>query len=152
MQRLAQLYAYDFSEILALDVDEAGLFDLGRMLDGCWSAPRRHAFLCRVDGQIAGFAIFDERSRLTGDPEVMDVAQFFVLRKHRRRGVGAACAARAFDLFPRRWEVRQEAKNVAATRFWRATIGRYTNGRFDEASLDDARWHGPVQSFDARCR
>ena len=67
-------------------------------------------------------------------------------------GPYALAAARAFDLFPRRWEVRQTARNVAATAFWRTTIARYTDGRFEEVLFDDERWHGPVQSFDARRR
>jgi predicted acetyltransferase len=80
----------------------------------------------------------------------MAVAEFFVMRKYRRKGIGAACAAQAFDLFPRRWEVRQLAANAAATAFWRRAIHRYSDGRFEEALLDDERWRGPVQSFTAR--
>ncbi len=150
--RLMQLYAYDFSEFMGLDVGDDGLFGAGDALSRCWSERSRHAFWCRVGGHLAGFVILDERSRLTGDPEVMDIAEFFIMRKYRRKGIGAACAVRAFDLFPRRWEVRQQAKNDAATVFWRKTIQRYTGGRFRETLFDDERWHGPVQSFDVRAR
>jgi predicted acetyltransferase len=150
LARLLQLYAYDFSESIALDIGDDALFDVRRLLSGCWSEPGRHTFLCRADGRLAGFAIVDERSRLSGDPEVMDVAEFFVMRKYRRRGVGAACAALAFDLFPRKWEVRQQATNGAATAFWRRAIHLYTGYGFDETFVDDDRWRGPVQSFDAR--
>lgn len=149
LTRLMQLYAYDFSEFMGLDVGEDGLFRVGDALARCWSEQGRHAYGLRVDAHRAGFVILEERSRLTGDPEVMDVAEFFVMRKYRRKGIGAECAARAFDLFPRKWEVRQTAKNVAATGFWRRTIDCYTGGRFQEALLDDERWRGPVQSFDA---
>jgi predicted acetyltransferase len=148
--RLVQLYAYDFSEFTGWDVADDALFHEGDALSRCWSEPRRHAFWCRVDGHLAGFVIVDERSRLTGDPDVVDVAEFFVMRKYRRKGIGSACAAHAFDLFPRRWEVRQLANNTAATMFWRRTIDVYTGGRFRETLLDDERWRGPVQSFDVR--
>lgn len=87
-----------------------------------------------------------------GDPEVMDVAEFFVMRKFRRLGVGRACARRAFDRFPRCWEVREQRSNTPAIAFWRATISDYTSGRFHEEFVDDERWRGPVQSFDARDR
>jgi predicted acetyltransferase len=106
----------------------------------------------RVDGHLAGFVILDEKSRITGDSEVMDVAEFFVMRKYRRKGVGLTAAMIAFDFFPRRWEVRQMAKNVSATAFWRKAIAQYTSGRFEEIVFDDDRWRGPVQSFDARRR
>ena len=102
LRRLWQLYAYDFSEHMGLDVGDDGLFPAGSVLARCWSDGRAHALWCRVDAQLAGFVILDEQSRLTGAPDVMDVAEFFVMRKYRRRGVGAACAALAFDRFPRR--------------------------------------------------
>jgi predicted acetyltransferase len=82
----------------------------------------------------------------------MDVDEFFVLRKYRRQGIASKCATRAFDLFPRRWEVRQVVKNVAAIAFWRKTIASYTHGRFVEIMIDDERWRGPVQTSDARER
>jgi predicted acetyltransferase len=152
IERMMQLYAYDFSEFMGSDVDEDGRFRGGTPLATCWTEPWRHAFLVRADGRIAGFTILDERSRLTGDPAVADVAEFFVLRRYRRRGVGAAAAARAFSLYPRAWEVRQTVANTAATAFWRHTIAAYTGGAFKETVLDDTRWRGPVQTFDARAR
>jgi predicted acetyltransferase len=151
LERLMQLYAYDFSEIMPLDVDEDGRFARSRALATCWTEPWRHPYFVRVDGQLAGFTILDERSRLTGDPEVADVAEFFVLRRYRRQGVGAEAAAHAFARYPRRWEVRQTMANVAATAFWRRTIASYADA-YDEVVVDDERWRGPVQSFDARTR
>jgi predicted acetyltransferase len=154
LERLMQLYAYDFSEIMYLDVDELGRFSGGTPLATCWKESWRHAYFIRTavpsGGRIAGFTILDERSRLTDDPDVADVAEFFVLRRYRRQGVGRAAAAAAFALFPRRWEVRQTAANVAATAFWRQAIGAYTFGAYTETFVDNARWRGPVQRFDAR--
>lgn len=146
LRALFELYVYDFSEALGLDVEEDGRFR-GPPLDAYGTDPRCHAFLIRVDGKLAGFALVQERSRLTGDETVRDVAEFFVLRRYRRRGIGEQVAGWLFDRFRGTWEVRQKAENVAATAFWRRAIGRYTNGRFDEVTWDDARWRGPVQRF-----
>jgi len=145
---LFELYVYDFSEMLGLDVEEDGRFH-APPLDAYWSDPRSHAFLIRADGKLAGFALVQERSRLTGDETVRDVAEFFVLRRYRRRGVGEIAARWLFDRFRGPWEVRQKPDNVAATAFWRRAIGRYANGEFDEVVWDDARWRGPVQRFDS---
>jgi len=154
LERLMQLYAYDFSELMPLDVDELGRFAGGTPLATCWQEPWRHAYLIRTapagQSRIAGFTILDERSRLTGDRDVADVAELFVLRRYRRLGVGLAAAAAAFALFPGRWEVRQTAANTAATAFWRRAITACTGGPYTETFVDDARWRGPVQSFDAR--
>jgi predicted acetyltransferase len=143
---LCELYVYDFSEALGLDVKDDGRFEVPP-LDAYWSDPRSHGFLVRVDGELAGFALVREGSRLSDDASVRDVAEFFVLRKYRRRRVGERAASWLFDRFPGRWEVRQRAENAAATAFWRRAIGRYTGDRFDEVVWNDALWRGPVQRF-----
>ena len=148
---LLELYVYDFSEILGIDVGDDGRFR-PPAIDVYFADPRCHAFLVRVDGKLAGFALVQQRSRLSGDEGVCDVAQFFVMRKYRRSGVGERVAAWLFDRFRGPWEVREEAKNHAATAFWRRAIHRYTGGRFEELVLDDERWRGPVQRFDSSCR
>ena len=129
---LFELYAYDFSEILGLDVGDDGRFR-APALDAYWTDPRRHAFLIRVDERLAGFALVQERSRLTGKEAVCDVAEFFVMRRYRRHGIGDRAARWLFDWFRGRWEVRQKAENEAATAFWRRVIdsvlGRAVRGR-----------------------
>jgi predicted acetyltransferase len=137
---------------MPLDVGEDGRFVGGPVPASCFTETWRHPFIIRADGRIAGFTILDERSRLTGDPDVADVAEFFVLRRYRRQGIGAAAAARAFSLFSRRWEVREKTENRPAIAFWRKAIAGYTGGAFTEVVFDDARWRGPVQMFDARKR
>jgi len=148
--RLVELYLYDFSEFTGWDVGDNGRFG-DRILDGCWTEPWRHPFLIKVDGKLAGFAIVDDRSHLSGDPQTRDMKEFFVLRKYRGRGVGASVATQLFDRFPGNWEVRELAKNVAALAFWRAVIARYTDGRFVEVAWDE-RQRGPVQFFDSTDR
>lgn len=149
LQNLMQLYTYEFSEMLALDVGPDGLFPR-RDLSSWWADPLRAARFIRVGAELAGFALVERRSRLSDDLDVVDMGEFFVLRRHRRRGVGARAAALAFDAFRGRWEVRQLARNAAATAFWRAAIGRYTGGDYREARVDDDRWRGVVHSFDNR--
>ncbi len=51
-------------------------------------------------------------------------------------------------MFPGKWEVRQEAQNLAAQLFWRNVIHEYTAGRYEERLVDNDLWNGPVQSFD----
>ena len=147
LRNLVQLYAYDFAEIMGSDLPDSGRFPDG-IADGCFDGAMRQAFSLRVDGGLAGFAIVELRSRLTGEDGVRDVAEFFVARRHRGRGVGAEAARALFDRFGGRWEVRQTEKNVAALAFWRKVIARYTGGRYQESHQDSARWRGPVQHFD----
>jgi predicted acetyltransferase len=114
IRRLLQLYHYDFSEFDGSDVNSHGEY-LHRYLDEFWNDSDRKAFLFRVDNALAGFALV-----FTGEPH--DIAEFFVMRKYRHRGVGAQAAASLFDRFPGRWTVRQLLTNPAATAFWRTAI------------------------------
>lgn len=148
LENLFAFYVYDFSEILNLDVGDDGRFALPA-LGRYWTEPGLHPFLVRADTKLAGFALVQARSRLTGHEGVYDMAEFFVMRRYRRCGIGARAASFLFDRFRGRWEVRQKPENVDATAFWRRSIARYTEGRFEDVAWDDDRWHGPVQRFDS---
>jgi predicted acetyltransferase len=146
---LFQLYVYDFSDLMGLDVGNDGRFRAPQ-LDKVDADPRCEAFFIRADDKLAGFAIVVRRSRFTGDESVCDMDQFFVLRKYRRQTIGERAAAMLFDRFRGPWEVREQAENHGGIAFWRRAIGRYTSGRFQEVTLTDEPWRGPVQRFDSR--
>lgn len=114
VRRLLQLYLHDCSEVVAADVDEHGEFAYP-YLDHYWTEPDRHPFLIRTDGQWAGFAL------VRACPH-WDMAEFFVLRRYRRLGIGQAAARAVLALFPGHWEVRQVRANPDASAFWRAVI------------------------------
>ena len=157
LRNLMQLYLYDFSEMLGDDVDDTGLFGY-RYLDLYWAEPGRYPFLIRVDGQVgsklAGFALVRQAGSLVEEAlspgEVCThMAEFFILRKYRRQGIGAQASWELFDRFPGRWEVNEIVENPAALAFWRKVIGEYTGGAYEEVFLDNERWQGPVQVFDS---
>jgi predicted acetyltransferase len=146
LRHLMSLYVYDFSELMGLDVEEDGAFKLPE-LAAYWRDPWRHPFLIRVDGKLVGFALVHGRSRLTGADGIHDMAEFFVLRKYRRQGVGEQAARDIFARFPGPWEVRERPSNVNAIAFWRGVIDRLTGGQFREVNWADDAWQGPVQLF-----
>jgi len=114
VRRLLQLYHYDFSEFDGSDVDQHGEY-LHRFFDEYWLDDDRTALLIRVDDAWAGLALV-----FTGEPH--DIAEFFVMRKYRRHGVGAHAAAFIFDRYPGNWTIREQPTNLAATAFWRKAI------------------------------
>jgi predicted acetyltransferase len=146
LANLMQLYMYDWSEVRPLDVGEDGRFE-DYPLDVYWQDQWRHPFLLRADGKLAGFALVAGRSRLTGSEGVFDIAEFFVMRRYRRQGIGLAAACAAFDRFRGSWEVRQREDNLEATAFWRKVVARYTDGKYQEVHWSDSTWTGPVQMF-----
>lgn len=146
LDNLMQLYLHDFSEISGADADDRGRFDYPQ-LDLYWTEAGRHPFAIRADGHPAGFALVNRFSPLQDPFEGHAVAEFFVMRKYRRRGVGRAAAMLLFDHFPGHWEVATAASNIPAQAFWRSTIDTYTSGRYQELWLQDDRWHGPIHQF-----
>ena len=144
---LMQLYLYEFSEIAGGDVDESGEFPY-RWLDEYWTESRRHPFLVYSDGRIAGFVLVNTYSVVRRDPNTRCIAEFFIMRKYRRLGMGRRAAFHVFDRYRGPWEVRQTQANVVAQAFWRAVIGEYTDGDFEETVMDVEAWRGVVQTFD----
>jgi predicted acetyltransferase len=152
LESLFQLYAHDWSELLPVEIGDDGRFPDRVVRPFIEHAVGHHAFLFRVDARLAGFALVVEQSRLTGAAGVCDMAEFFVMRGARRRGIGRAAACALFDRFPGRWEVRQREDNPAATAFWRRVIDGYTAGCYREFECKDAAWTGPVQTFSTASR
>lgn len=140
LENLLSLYLYDFSEITEIDMNEDGSFEYDP-LSTYWDDAGRYAFLIHAGGQLAGFVLVHTGSVITGDPEVFDVAQFFVLRAHRRSGVGMAAAYETFERFAGVWEVRVIEKNHAAQPFWEQTVSAFTSGKFErfEHTLGDSK-------------
>jgi predicted acetyltransferase len=118
---LLELYGHDFSEFLDLDLGSDGRFGY-RDLPLYWQDPNRHPFLVRVAGKWAGLTLVKRGSELSGDEAVWDMAEFFVVRRYRRRGIGTAIAHQVWRQFPGRWEVRVMQSNHSAYLFWERAI------------------------------
>ena len=134
IRHLLELYAHDFSEFTSADVDDHGRFGYPR-LDSYWIEANRHPFIIRAGGRIAGFALVH-----SGRPH--DMAEFFVMRKYRGRGVGVDAARSVFGRFTGDWQTRELATNTPAIGFWRVAIPV----PFTESTNDE----GPVHSFQIR--
>jgi predicted acetyltransferase len=91
LENLLELYMHDLSEIFPIEVGADGRFCYDR-LPMYWSEPeKRFPFLILSGAQIAGFALATRGSPATDDPEDLDVAELFILRGHRRTGIGRRC-------------------------------------------------------------
>lgn len=80
-----------------------------------WAEDGRHPFLFEADGRLAGFALARRLDR--GGHEL---AEHFVLRAHRGRGVGRLAAEVVLAALPGRWEVRFHHGNGPAGALWSA--------------------------------
>ena len=150
LARMLELYQHELSDIWDQDLDTHG--EYGYALDRFWArdsgGKTHHAFIVRADGRLAGFALVDEAVKVHPQQPGRWMAQFFILKKYRQRGIGARTAAAVFAALPGRWEVGQMMANEAAQAFWRQVIGAYGSVSYVEHRLTEGAWQGVVQCFD----
>jgi predicted acetyltransferase len=60
------------------------------------------------------------------------MAEFFIVRSWRRRGIGAQAVRLILDRFEGAWLITEHLRNEAAVRFWRRVVSAYTGGRYQE--------------------
>ncbi len=100
-----------------------------------------------VGTKLAGFALVRQGAVTSDDSDVMDLAEFFVLRRWRRRGVGQTAACALFKCFPGCWEVRVMGTNVSALLFWENVISAYAGNQFQRAAFRKDNKHWQVFHF-----
>jgi predicted acetyltransferase len=125
LANLMQFYLYDFSELLP-DKPECELLPNGQFgeypyLEKYFNEPGRVALLIRNDQAIVGFAMLNQVSNCDNHID-FNMAEFFIARKYRRRGFGAAAAREIFTAYRGEWELSVARPNISAQKFWSQTL------------------------------
>ncbi|MEO8797938.1 MAG: GNAT family N-acetyltransferase [Polyangiaceae bacterium] len=121
LENLFELYCYDFSEHVPLDLKPSGRFEIP-VSEAWWTHDDHFPFLIREGINLVGFALARQGSRVSAATNVMDVAEFFVVRGARARGLGTQAAHALFTRFPQAWEIRVRVSNVPAQTFWSRVV------------------------------
>jgi predicted acetyltransferase len=154
LSNLLELYSHDLSDVFALELGASGRFGYEK-LPLYWSeSERRFPFLIRAGTRLAGFALVARGSPVSEDPNDFEIAEFFVLRRHRRSGVGRRAAFLLWGRFDARWIVRVSEGNQHGLQFWANVIAEYTSGTAVETSRHGSPHAWRVFSFNSanRCR
>jgi predicted acetyltransferase len=151
LSNLLELYIHDLSAAFpSVELGPDGRFGYPK-LPLYWSEPeRRFAFLIRSGGKLAGFALATRGSPASDDPTVLDVAEFFVLRRYRRSSVGRDAARLLWSCLPGTWIVRVSEGNVGALPFWASTIAGFTGGAAIESRRAGTPHAWRVFSFESQ--
>ena len=136
--QMMELYNYDFSEFSNDDLNEYGYFGYSR-IDDYWNEEGRYPFFVRVDGKLAGLVLVRSCSEYMDLQRPHNIAEFFIMKKYRRKGVGRVAAMKIFDMFPGGWEVSQWANNLPAQNFWKQVISEYTSEKYDMFTTTDRK-------------
>jgi predicted acetyltransferase len=148
LANLLELYAHDFSEFHSLELGADGRFGY-RDLPLYWREPGRHPFLVRMDGELAGFVLVKRGSGISSREPVWDMAEFFVVRGYRRRGIGTEIAHDVWRQFPGFWEVRVMQSNRLAHQFWERAISTYKGEAMHSVRIENGGRFWDLFSFES---
>ena len=149
LANLLELYAHDFSEFIDLKLGADGHFGYN-YLPLYWKDPNRYPFLIIVNGHLAGFVFVRRGSEISNDMDVWDMAEFFIVRGHRRLGIGTKVAREIWEKFPGKWEVRVIDRNERAMKFWGRAISEFVGKEIDSVALDKGGEGWQVFSFESK--
>jgi predicted acetyltransferase len=121
LANLLELYSYEFSEFHDFDVGSDGLYGYN-YLSLYWTEVSRSPYLIYVEDGLAGFALVKKGCSISGNLEAWDMAEFFVMKKYKRQGVGTAAALKIWQQLKGNWQIRVSVKNQVACLFWLQTI------------------------------
>ena len=138
LKKMLELHLYDLSIFDDYDLSKFGEYGY-RYLDLYWTEADRFPFILRINKKLAGFALINKFAH-TGRID-RAVAEFFVLKKYRRRGIGKKLALEIFQQFPGRWEVCTSANNLVAEQFWQNTIEQFAPDNIEKVKdrIDDRK-------------
>lgn len=146
IRNMMELYNYDLSEYEDSDLNDHGLYDY-KYIDNYWTEENRYPFIVKVNDKLAGFILVGIYGGITSYPTDYSIAEFFILKKYRKKGVGKIVAFEIFDKFRGNWEIKQLKKNTNSHIFWRKVIAQYTLNNFEEITNCTELWDGPIQRF-----
>ena len=127
--QMMELFNYDFSEFSDADINEYGYFGYPR-IDDYWNEEGRYPFFIRADGKLAGLVLVRSCCEYNNLREPHNIAEFFVMKKYRKQGIGKEVAKSIFDRFPGGWEITVWANNLPAQVFWESVVSEYTQGNY----------------------
>ncbi len=116
-------------------------------LDQYWTDKNRFAFFIVYDTEIVGFSLLNDHVICKDFLAERAVAEFYIKKKYRQRGIGRRAALQLFQQFPGKWEVKQATDNPNATQFWRNTIQSLTHNNYIEKQLSSEGEKVVIQLF-----
>ena len=147
IQNMMQFYLYDYSDTDKRDINSWGLFEY-EYLDSYFDEDEdRVPFFIKLNDIVVGFVLINNHSVLSDAKDVRSIAEFFVMKKYRRIGIGTATVKSVFDSYPGKWEIKIDENNKVALAFWRKCIKDSTNGNYKEKYLKNDKLKAYVEIF-----
>ncbi|WP_338723708.1 GNAT family N-acetyltransferase [Devosia sp. XK-2] len=114
---LIQLYLYDMTADLPFPVGRDGRFEYD-FFERFW----QHPYLIFSNSELAGFAFVVDGSPISNAPNRHFMAEFFVLKAYRGKGVGSEAFRQILEHHPGLWQLGVIEKNGGASAFWSKVV------------------------------
>lgn len=126
LERLLQLYFFDSSYWSREEICADGRYDGPTAADlaGYVDSPHCQAYLLRVEGQVAGFALTELVEDGDGDSRTWELADMFVLPRYRGMGVASAVVAGLVFASAHPWLLAIFKDDAKAQRYWASAFKR----------------------------
>jgi predicted acetyltransferase len=139
LRLLLGYYCHDMAEYFQIDTNEDGTYSypIGELWEaGC------DVHIAYLDRIPIGFAVVGSADAYVERKGTKDLREFFVLRRHRRSGVGSLMATMVWEEYPGHWLVRALRRNAAALPFWSRVLHTHTDGQFQQEvrTVSDREW------------
>jgi len=123
--QLYELYTYEMTDLADFDINDNGFYGYDD-LPLYWQDKDKYPYLIWVNKKLAGFALIQKGSPIEHHPDIWDVAEFFIMRKFRGKGLGEYVAHHLWTLHSGHWQVRVWNNNKVAHAFWDKAINNFT--------------------------
>ncbi len=118
LRNLYSLYLHELSNFTTnLDIGEDGRFHYEE-LDMFWDVDGLSPYFIMLDGEMIGFILLLERPFLKKSSDY-GINDFFILNKHKGRGLAVQAAGKIFAEKPGEYFVMQVVENKRAVAFWK---------------------------------
>lgn len=116
LKNLLEKYDYEFSQWDKRDVNNLGLYGY-QYLDYYWTEKNRWTYFVLVNQKLAGFAMINDIPEVDDRETDFQIAEFFILYKYRRSGIGKHLLFNVLNKHRGRWQLKCHPKNVVSVYF-----------------------------------
>lgn len=126
---LLEFYFHDLAEWFKFDQQPDGHYT--ESTDPYWRDDCG-IYLLYTEKIPVGFAIVGSGDEWLPGRAAKDMTEFFIVRRHRRAGIGREFAWHIWRLHAGPWIVRVFQPNSPALPFWRHTVSEFSRGKYEE--------------------
>jgi predicted acetyltransferase len=138
LRNLMTLYLHDLSEFIGyIDLNtNNGLYEFD-VLDLFFEKEGLTPFFIQLDQNPIGFILLQSGAYSNQEHADYVLNSFFILKKHRRKGIGKLACKKFFEMYQGRYAIAQAETNIPAIKFWKNVYETERLNTFEKEEIED---------------